>query len=198
MALTKEDVASRAFTRIGGSTITSFTASSAEAIVVNQAYYSIVDNALSMHNWSFASDMVVLTRLSDTPADDDRWSAAYQMPTAHEAVSMETVLVNGAPIEYERFQDQIWCNAYSGDRVVAVYQYRPPESSWPPYFTEYVVLMLAEALATGVARNEDMAKLMAERAEIQFRRAKSRDSAGGQTARKMRLNKLISVRHSSG
>ena len=73
------DIASRGLVLIGASPISSFSGTTTESQVAQNLYEDIVRTALTQTRWRFASNITQLSRLTETPIDDDRYDAAYQI-----------------------------------------------------------------------------------------------------------------------
>ena len=80
MATTKVDLASRALNLLGEKSITSFDESTAPAAVASSLYETVVKAALSLHRWRFASKVVELSKLDETPVDESSWVYIHQLP----------------------------------------------------------------------------------------------------------------------
>jgi hypothetical protein len=193
MADTAVEVVNQAFAVIGANTLSTFVGTSTEQIVATNLYQPIVDAALSSHRWRFATGKQTLGRLSQEPVNE--WDAAYQMPTQPKILLLNNVKVLDVTIEYDRFEDQIYCDASEDDVVVADYIYSVPEQDWPPYFTKAVVYELASVFAAGITQDSYMAAHFEETAQLEYRRARWSDSSQ-QTARNLntRKSKIISSR----
>ena len=184
-------IASRALNLIGANQISSFTESSTEANVANNLYTTIIEGALTLTRWRFATGQQQLSRLTATPVS--RWDSAYQMPTSPPILLLHAVTVNSNPIEYDRYEDKVFCKAVEDDTVVADYLYRPEAQYWPPYFVKAVMYELASIFAASIAQKGDLASHFAVEAERAYTRAKWADSSS-QTARSLRTSTLTSIR----
>ena len=182
-------VAQKACALIGMQPITSFSDDSSEGIVLNAIYDEIVESELASFPWRFAMAQRTLNRLVATPSA--RWTAAYQLP--NDILMVRAVTVNDYNIEYDRYDDNIYCDAGDNDVVVLDGIYRADEIDWPAYFRLGIEYRLASALASGVSMQADIAQLMEEKAELQIRKARHTDSAS-QTTRKVNLNRLTNAR----
>ena len=182
-------VAQKACALIGMQPITSFSDDSSEAIVLNAIYDEIVESELAGYPWRFAMAQRTLNRLSSTPAS--RWDAAYQIPA--DILMVRAVTVNDMPIEFDRYDDNIYCNAGVNETVVMDGTYRVKEIDWPAFFRLGIEYRLAAALASGVSMQADLSQLLDEKAEMQIRKARNID-ASSQTTRKVNLNRLTNAR----
>ena len=196
MALTASttniDICARALVMIGASPISSFDDGTTEATVASNTYEDTVRADLSMMRWRFASGQVQLSRLTDTPAG--RFDAAYQLPS--DLLNLHTVTINDNILSYDRYEDMVYCNAASGDVLIADYTYRADESSWPPYFILLAQYHMAATFAASVARSGDMQNLFLQQYVSQMRLAKNLDSQE-QTARKIPTNRFARFRNST-
>lgn len=173
--------------------ITAFDDNSAEAKVLSANYADLIENELSLYPWRFATKKNIINRLAEVPLDSE-WEAAYQVPS--DILSVETVLVNGEPIEYDRYYNLIYCNASEDDEVILEGIFKADESKWPPYFTRLIEFRLAEILASGVAMRGDLANYYLEKGNQQMLKARHRDSAS-QTIKAIRANKYRTARRNS-
>jgi len=188
-ATTKIAVAQKACALIGMQPITAFTDDSSEAIVLNAIYDEIVESELAGYPWRFAMAQRTLNRLVSEPAS--RWDAAYQIPS--DILMVRAVTVSDSPIQFDRYDDNIYCDAGVNETVVLDGTYRVLETDWPAFFRLGIEYRLAAALASGVSMQADMAQLFDEKAELQIRKAKQID-ASSQTTRKVNLNRLVNAR----
>jgi hypothetical protein len=175
----------------GVNVITSLEGGSAEAIFCKEWYELIVNAEISLYYWRFATrtQNIKNSLLADVP--EDRFSAAYQAP--NDVVSVDTVMIGGTSIEYERVGDRIHCDAATTDDLIIKYRYRADESVWLPYFKLLVVYRLATMLSFSISRKEEVAASMKALADEHWRRSKTQD-AQGQTNQKVNLSKLKRVR----
>lgn len=191
MAVTAVTIASRAMNMIGGNEISSFSETSNEAKVANNLYEPLVEAALTMHRWRFASGQSLLSRLVAAPAA--RWDAAYQIPTNPKVLMTHNVTVRDTPIEFDRYEDMLYCNAGADDQVYLDYAYYPAEAFWPPYFVKAVQMELAAVFAGSLARKGDLAAFYEAKANDAYVKARWADSSS-RTARSMKTNRLINAR----
>lgn len=185
------DVASNALFLMGADSISSFTASNAEAKVANALYEDIVQSSFASHRWRFATRQATLTRLDTKPTG--RWDAAYHIPSS--VITVTAVTVNELPIKYDVYQNKIHCDAVSSDTVIMDYVDRASESDWPSYFTTAVEFSLASSFAITLARDATLAQLMDTKAAQLFAKARNIDSQQ-QTTRKLNTSRFIAQRRS--
>lgn len=185
--------ANKACLGAGVNTIISFTEGTAEAIFCNEWYELIVESELSLYKWRFATQVADLgSPLAGSP--DTRFNVAHQAPNG--VLSVDTVMVNDDPIEYDRYQDQIHTNDTADDTVIIKYRFRADESYWSPYFRQLIIYRLATMLSFSIARKDDVAASMKALADEHWRRAKTED-AQAQTNQKVNLRKIVRARGGS-
>jgi len=185
--------ANRACLGAGVNTILSFTQGSAESIFCDEWYELITEAELSLYKWRFATKTADLgSPLAAVP--DTKHNVAYQLPT--DVLSVDTVLIDDVPIDYDRYQDQIHTTDTSNDTVIIKYRFRADESLWNPYFTLLVIYRLATMLSFSIARKDDIAASMKGLADQHWRRAKTED-AQAQTNQKVNLRKIVRSRGGS-
>ena len=188
MPLTKFDVCSNALVAIGADTITDFGGGSTESAVASQLYQTTIDNWLTLYDWRFASKQSQLSRLSEAPTA--LWSAAYQAPAG--IIKMKGVFVNDRPIEYDRYQDKIYCNAQTTDVVVADFVWSVGVDYWPPYFVMLAELALMKRFSFALAGKLDLKATVDADLEQQFQLAKNADSRQ-QTAKRIDMGRRGSI-----
>jgi hypothetical protein len=189
MAITSIDICARALVLIGASPITSFDDGTTEAIVADNLYEDTVRDLLSRYRWRFATSQIQMNRLVDAP--EHKWDAAYQLPP--ECILVHGVYIGGTPIEFDRYQDMIYCNAVDTDEVFIDYMFRADEALWPPFFVMTVILQMASVFAYSVAQQEALADLFEKRALRQFTIARNLDSQS-QTNRRLPTSRFLDVR----
>lgn len=180
MPLTKFDVCSNALVAIGADPITDFAGGSTESAVASQLYQSTIDNWLTLYDWRFASKQAQLSRLVTAPTS--LWDAAYQAPA--DIIKLKGVFVADRPIEYDRYRDQIYCDAQATDVVVADYIYSVAPEYWPPYFVMLAELALMKRFSFALAGKLDLKQTVDADLEAQFALAKNAD-ARQQTAKRI-------------
>ena len=111
MADSKFDICNQALVLVGANTITSFTESTTESKVASQLYESTLENLLTRCRWRFSTKQEQLSRKTNKPLG--RYSAAYTLPA--DALVMNTVTIADNVIQYDRYQDEIFCDASSTD-----------------------------------------------------------------------------------
>tara|TARA_R110000823_G_scaffold99584_1_gene214943 strand:+ start:17044 stop:17628 length:585 start_codon:yes stop_codon:yes gene_type:complete len=191
MAVTQVTIANKALALVGSNTISTFVGTSTEQIVATELYDMIVEAALVSHRWRFATGKQTLSRLVDVPLD--QWDAAYQLPTQPILLLLNGVYVLDVAIDYDRYEDKVFCDAAVDDTVNADYIFRANEADWPAYFTSAVVADLAGNFAAGITQDASMSTLFSEKSEILYRKARWADSSS-QTAKNLDARTLIRKR----
>jgi len=186
VALTNIDICSNALVAIGASPISSFSDGTTESTVASNLYETTVRVLLSRHRWRFAMRMVQASRLSDEPPAE--YSAAYQIPS--DMLLVETVQIAGDPIEFDRFEDKIYCDAGTDDEVFIEGVYRIDESQWPYYFVDYLIYELASKFAISVAAQTETADYFRRLADRAGSLARNLDSQA-RTTQKIDLGGII-------
>jgi hypothetical protein len=185
------DICSRALILIGAEPITSFEDGNTEALVAVNMYEDIARASLVNTRWRFATNQAVLNRLSDAPTG--RYEKAYQLPS--DMLMLHAVTVQDLPIEYQTYGSKVYSDTSDNDTLVADYTFRAEEDTWPSYFTIAVVYSLSIVFATSIARNSNLAGIMADQAQITMAKARNLDSQQ-QTSRKLVTSRLITERRS--
>lgn len=188
-ANTPIDVCSRALILIGADPISSFDDGNNEALVSSNMYEDVARASLVNTRWRFATNQVVLNRLTNAPTG--RYDAAYQLPSGW--LMTHVVTVNDFPIEYQTYGDKLFCDEASTATLVLDYTYRAEEQDWPSYFTLAVEYELASVFAVSLARDQSLATLMAQQAASSMMKARNLDSQQ-QTTRKLTTNRFITNR----
>jgi hypothetical protein len=178
-ANTKIDICSDALVLCGIGPISSFEDGSTPANAAAQLYERAIKNNLTLERWRFASRQVPLQRSTEKPAA--RWSAIYPLPP--ELLDLHTVTMNDVPIEYDRYEEGVYCDLGESDRPVADFTFRAVEPVWPPYFVTLVTFDLAMYFAGSVARNGELAAAWEKKWNDQLVAAKLAN-AQAQTARR--------------
>jgi hypothetical protein len=109
---------------------------------------------------------------------------------------LRAVTVNDTPIEYDRYDDMIYCDATTEDTVVADYIYRADEALWLPYFTQAFVFMFAALLGGAIARDAALVEKYEKMGSDWIKRAANIE-AQSQTTKRIILNRFSKVRDNS-
>lgn len=172
MTVTKFDICTNALLQIGAKAITDFAGGTRESTVCGAIYQTTVDGWLEMYPWRFATKQVTLSR--NVTAPDHYWDAKYSEPG--DMLALQGVFVGTQPIEYDRFENEIYCNASSTDTVYAVYTYSISETYWPNYFVNLIEVALMQKLSFALPAKLDLREALTDDVEKQFRMAKAADS----------------------
>jgi len=178
-------ICAQALTLIGAGPISSFEGPDARSVAASQLYDPIVETLMGLHRWRFASASFELSRLVAAPTT--RWEAKYTVPAG--TMVIHNVIVNDCSIPFDRFDNEIHCDAQETDEVYCEVTREIAESYWPKYFVACVRLKLAAAFAIAVAHNEDRANVYEGQFIRQFTQAKLLDSQG-RTAAKLQVGGL--------
>tara|TARA_R110000796_G_scaffold3212_8_gene12299 strand:- start:12 stop:608 length:597 start_codon:yes stop_codon:yes gene_type:complete len=190
MSVTKFDICAQALIMIGAQPITSFEDGTTEAIACANLYENAVRDQLARYRWRFSVGQVQLSRLVTAPST--KWDAAYQLPAT--CLQLITVMVNGNPVRFDRYEDRVFCDASEADEVYLEGVFRIDESYWPPYFVTLMIYSMASMLAFSVAQQENLSALMEQRALRQGAISRSID-AQGRTAPRIDTDRLVTVRY---
>lgn len=185
------DICSRALILIGAEPITSFEDGNTEALVAVNMYEDIARASLVNTRWRFATNQAVLNRLSEAPTG--RYQKAYQLPS--DMLMLHAVTVQDLPIEYQTYGNKVYSDTSDNDTLIADYTFRAEEDTWPSYFTIAVVYSLSIVFATSIARNSNLAGIMADQAQITMAKARNLDGQQ-QTSRKLVTSRFITERRS--
>lgn len=185
------EIANNALLLCGVSKIEAFTDSLDQAIVANNFYEDVVEEALSEMRWRFSTRMVELVREGTAPVS--RWDAAYTIPA--DSLLIHAVTIADVNIEYDIYDGAVLCNANATDDVICDHTYRSHESAWPAYFRKLVTLRLAEVFCIPLTRDETMHTKIERWANTQKVRASLYDSQQ-QTTRKLTMNRFLAQRNS--
>jgi hypothetical protein len=186
MSISAVSICQQALVMIGAQPIASLDDDTTEGIVCRSLYEATVRDELSQYRWRFATGVEQLNRLVATPGG--KWGAAYQLPPA--CLVPSTVYVSGNPIDFDRYEDNIYCNASVTAEVLLEGVYRVDEQFWPPYFERVIVYRLASHLAHSIAQQVDTSDLLDRRAIRHAALARNRD-AQGRTATRIDTTRLV-------
>ena len=144
----KFDICSTSLVELGEETISSFTANTAPSKICGQIYPEYIKYLLSIHPWKFTLKKVQLARLTTSPINE--WKYAYQLPS--DLLILRAIYnsssTNIVPqTNYEIFQDEIFTNETT---VYIDYQYQPDESTFPAFFTQFVIMAVAARISMAI------------------------------------------------
>lgn len=168
---TKFDICTNALVQIGASAITDFAGGSTESEVCGYIYDQTVEFWLSMYPWRFATKQVQLSR--NVTAPSTIWTAKYSEPG--DMVALQAVVVGSQNIPFDRYENEIYCDASSTDEVYAIYTYSITETYWPPYFVELIEKALMGKLSFALPAKLDLKQVSEEEVQRVYRMAKSAD-----------------------
>ena len=138
MSDTAITLCSKALTKIGAKSITSFEEDTAEAEVANQLYEPTLQNLLASYPWRFALKQKNLARLTNTPVSDYQY--AYQLPGDCVRVLSAGQNIKSSGLDYKIVGQSLHTNA---ENVILNYICRPEEDDFPAFFKEALIGKLA-------------------------------------------------------
>jgi hypothetical protein len=166
MSNTNISICSAALLLVGADEINSFDDETREAKLCGNLYPMTLDEVLSRHPWHFSVGQAQLSQLSATPLFD--YTYAYQLPT-----NMLRLLKEENSCPYEIYENKLYSNA---NTMKVLYQFRPTEARFPPYFVMLLVFEMAAILAVSLAEDEKkMEKFKALSSQYE-RKARNTDS----------------------
>lgn len=171
---TEASICSQAAIMVGAEPFTTFEDGTTESILAAAIYEDQRNWLLGAHRWRFASRLLQLSR--DTIAPVGRWGASYQIPA--DCLVVTAVLVNDRNIPFDRYEQKILCDAQATDSVILDYIRVPAVDSWPPYFVNALVCLLASVMAISLAEDASKAQLFEARFQRLFGQARNLDSQG--------------------
>lgn len=171
MSFTSIDLCSRALTKIGAKSISSFEEKTAEASVAEQLYTSTLEGLLSAHPWRFSLSQRVLTRLKEEVTGDYKY--AYALPHDFLRAIGATPVGSKKACEYRIVGNQLHCNSNS---VSLTYLYKPNECNFPPFFSQMLISWLAAEFCLPLTESTNRAEHLRKLAEKDFSNAKLTDS----------------------
>ncbi|MEO5374723.1 MAG: hypothetical protein H7840_10640 [Alphaproteobacteria bacterium] len=174
MALTSIALCSRALLKIGARTIASFDEGTAEAEIAANLYPSTRDALISSHPWSFATGQATLARLVAEPVAD--FAYAFQLPTDFLRVVSAGESGRGRGVVYRIVETRLHTDA---DAVALTYVFRPDERTFPPFFDQALITLLAAEFCLPLTESTSRAEFLIKLAEDEFRRAKLIDGQQG-------------------
>lgn len=183
------DLANQALVLLGEEPITSFEDGTTASVAAKTFYEPTVLEVMSRRRWRFLTTTAQLSRLGDAPRG--RFAAAYQMPT--DCLAVQSVTIEGDPIEFDPFSDQIQCDADATEVVDLEYQRRVFEGAWPAWFAAIVPYELALSLAIPVTGSPTAAELHDGRLKRAWSAAVQADGQG-RTARAIARSRFLAFR----
>lgn len=171
MILNAIGICSRALTKLGAKTISSFSENSTEATVVNQLYDTTVNALLSSYPWRFALAQKKLARLNLSPAADFRFS--YALPNDCIRIISAGQTTRGSGLNYRVFNNQLHANA---EQVILTYITRPTEDKFPAFFIQAVVAKLAAVFCLPLTESTARTDYLKKEADAEIAHARLIDS----------------------
>ena len=171
MPFTSIDLCSRALTKIGAKSISSFSEETAEASVAEQLYTPTLEGLLSSHPWRFAVAQKELVRLKDNPSADFKY--AYALPNDFLRAISAGPAGRGKGLEYRLSGNQLHSN---GQSVLLTYLFKPSEYNFPPFFYRLVIAWLAAEFCLPLTESTSRTEYLQKMAQDEFERAKLIDS----------------------
>jgi hypothetical protein len=182
-------ICQQALVLIGAQPIVTLEDTTTEGIACSTLYEPTVEDELSQYRWRFATKIELATASLTAPLT--KWGSAYQIPST--CLVLSTVYINGQPIDFDRYEDEVWCNATAADEVYIEGIFRVSEATWPPFFERLIVYRMAAQLAHSIAAQVDTSDLLDRRAIRHAALARNRD-AQGRTATKIDTSRFIRAR----
>lgn len=171
MALTDLGLCSRALLRVGAAPISAFSAGTAEAEIAAALYGPVRDALLSAYPWSFATTQATLARLNATPVADFPYS--HQLPTDFLRALSAGADGRGRGLSY-RLAGSVLHSACA--TVALTYISRPPESAFPPFFDQALIVRLAAEFCLPLTESTSRAEFLYRLAEQEYQRARLIDA----------------------
>jgi hypothetical protein len=106
---------------------------------------------------------------------------------------VNAVTVSDFPIQYDIYNNRVFCNESDNAEVIADYIFRANESDWPAYFTLAVEYAMAAVFATSIARDGQLTQMMEQKAQFHMMQARRLDSQQ-QTTRRLYTSRFITQR----
>ena len=173
------DIANAALTKIGASTITSFSDGSKNANRIAIQYPFVRDDLLRRHNWNFSTKRLKLAQSATAPASE--FDYAYPLPSDW----IRTINVSDSDegvtglIYREEIVAMQRCLLVNADQVYLRYVADVTDpNAMPPDFKWALVVSLARSVAVSIANSNTMEDQLRSEAEIALNRAKSSDGMG--------------------
>lgn len=183
--MNRYQLASEALVLLGGTAIASFDGAGTQEIIAATLYEPTVLGVVTIRRWRCMTRQVILSRLAAPPAA--RWAAAYELPA--DAQTIHGLTINDHPLEFDRYENMIFCDAQATDQVALDYTYRASEAYWPGYFADVVRLKLASMFAIPLTENVDKAKIYDQLFTRAFAMARSIEGQG-RTAQRFPVGRL--------
>lgn len=158
------DLCNAALVKLGALPIASLNDADAAASVCRTLYAVVTEGALTSHPWSFTLRRASLALLEGRPLAD------FQRRFALPADFLRALYVDdrGASPRYAVLGSELHADSTT---VVLTYQYRSPESSFPPFFRTALIARLAAELCLPLTESTSRAETLDRLAERELERA---------------------------
>jgi hypothetical protein len=203
MADTHLALANRALQRLGADPITSLTADTSQrATVISTLMESTRRSALGMHRWNFAETRRTLDAFMCAPLYD--FSCSYLLPSDYITVN-ETSLDEQ---EAYRIENHVCSHNNTCNRVLLTDSACKPTivytsditdiTKWHPMFTTALEIQLAADAAIALGKSGALQEALDRKAELAWRKARSRDGQEGRPKKSWLSNDLLRARLGRG
>jgi hypothetical protein len=159
MTVTDVQIASQALTLLRADTVTTFSGTQNESVIMTQLYADHIKGLFNLYPWTFATKKALLVA-STTPTNEYAYS--HIIPT--EAMLLWAVF-NSSQVGAQPIRDYDIYTASDGRRIYsnystlyADYTIDVDETYWPPYFLQFAIHSLAAVVALPVTGNADLAQ----------------------------------------
>jgi hypothetical protein len=152
MAITAEELCSRALLKNSLQPIQSFEEQTARAILAKELYPQTRDALLSAHPWTFAVDVKVIAQAQEAPKAD----FAYQHPRPANFLRALSV-GSGSSTHGVRYKIQGKFILADVTPITLKHIYRPAEADWPAYFDDCLIDFLAAAFCEPLTESSSKA-----------------------------------------
>jgi len=161
---------------MGVDPIMAFTDDTKVARLVNNIYYPLLKELLSMQDWNFMLKRVKLNALA-TNDQSDLWSYAYQEPSDILKIQSLRDSQNNK-LNYEEIGEIIYANV-TPVYLRYVYYAEGQEPNFPPYFTRVLSYKLAMDMSIPLQGNPQMYQFYDELFQKALQDARGLDSIRG-------------------
>ena len=187
MPQTKISIIQDAVNLLNTGTIVSISDTDDFAVSAGNTFDYLLADDLANNNWRFATALVTLSRLVQTPIIDN-YRYIYLLPadylTLHRLWPLDK--------NYKIFESKhLYAN---GESYIAEYRFVPHVSKLPAYYVKYFIELLASRLALTGAGSEDLSAKIQKWADFSYARAISIDSKAHPT-QTFDENSLLDVRN---
>ena len=156
MATSKEAIVSSAYVQMGESPISSFTENTTAALIASNIYPSVFDNVLALHPWNFATRSLLLSRLSETPTDEN-YEYGFQLPSDVSRI----VTVSAGQGDYTINGDVLLSNE---DSLILEYIYTVTEKDLPGWYVKLLEYSFASEAAIAIAKSKSLSEFYTDKA----------------------------------